>query len=206
MSNSAELMTKDWIIKDKTKIEAGYVNIKDDLGGETNHGITQVLADNYKDVLKAKFNWNGKMQDLTKEMAFYLYTVDFWDKLRLNDFHAISPLLADKLFDIAINVGVRRAGEWLQTILNAMNNKGSLYKDLKVDGSIGSVTVNTIKEYINKRGTRAIARLHMALYCMQGSHYINISVSREANETFTYGWYGRMEQNIDKYFDGLWEV
>ena len=197
------VMTKEWIIKDKTSIEAGYVNNPDDLGGETNHGITKAVATKHYKSLRNIFNWNGDMKSLTTEMAYYIYVLDFWNVLRLDDIIKIDPTLADKLFDIGINTGTGRAGKWLQTFLNVMNNKGALYPDIAVDGSVGPLTVETLKTYVAKRGSRAIPRLLLGLICMQTEHYISISVSREDNETFTYGWLSRAEHNLSYYYERL---
>ena len=204
---SFESIDKDWIIRDKTAVEAGYVNNPNDLGKETNHGITYAVANTpaIKEKLVELFNWNGNMRDLTREMAYWIYEREYWDKLRLNDVIKHHVLLADKLFDIGINAGVGRAALWLQQILTVMNNKGKLYPDLKPDGAVGNITIGALNNYVEKRGHRAIPRLLLALFCMQGQHYINISLSREENETFTYGWYDRMEHNIDFYYEGLWK-
>jgi lysozyme family protein len=199
-------ITKEWIITDKTNVEGGYVFDKDDLGGETNHGITKKIADAYKKQLTERFNWSGKMIDLTREMAFYLYDMEFWSRLKLDDVFKIDPLLADKLFDICINIGTKRAGEWLQTYLNVMNNKGTLYPDIVVDGAVGNGTITALRSYIAKRGKRAIPRIILGMFNMQGYHYINISNVREANETFTYGWYSRMEHNLDYYYNNSWKM
>lgn len=201
---SLDQIDKEFIIRDKTAVEAGYVNNPDDRGGETNHGITKAVADKYKTKLIELFDWNGLMADLTKEMAFWIYTVEYWDKMRCGSLHNVHPLLADKMFDIGINAGVHRASKWLQEILTVMNNKGKLYPDLNPDGVIGDITIKRLAEYVDKRGSRSIPRLHLALFCRQGEHYINISLKREKNETFTYGWYDRMEHNLDVYYQYLW--
>lgn len=200
-------VTKDWIIRDKTAVEAGHVDNPDDLGGETNHGITYAVANEpeIRAYLVSHFGWNGKMRDLSREMAYWIYERNYWHSMRLDDVHKHHPFLADKLFDIGINAGVHRASLWLQQILTVMNNKGKLYPDLKPDGKIGNITIDALNRYISVRGTRSIPRLHLALFCMQGEHYIKISLAREANETFTYGWYDRMEHNLDMYASDLWK-
>lgn len=197
------IMTREWIIKDKTAIEAGYVNHPDDLGGETNHGITKKLAEGYKEELADMFGWSGEMISMTKDMAYFIYVNEFWDLMKLDEIIVIEPAIADKLFDIAINTGPGRAGKWLQLFLNVMNNQGTLYKDIAVDGSIGPATISTLKTYISKRGERAIPRLLLGLLGLQIQHYINISDVREKNESFTYGWFSRAEHNLSYYYNRL---
>ena len=196
--------SKQWIITDKTAVEAGYVNDKDDRGGETNHGITKAVAEEHRKELIAKFKWNGKMIDLTKEMAFYIYDVAYWQKLRLDDIHKRCPALADKLFDIGINAGTPTAGSWLQLILNVANMKGTFYKDLLIDGNIGNMTISAIDALYKKRGVKQSNwNLLKLLICKQGAHYVDISFKREENESFLWGWSGRIDHNLVDYYKAL---
>ena len=195
------VMSKQWIIADKTSVEAGYVNNPDDLGGETNHGITKAKAEEHKSNLIRLFGWNGKMRDLTKDMAFYIYGLDYWDKLKLDDISEFDPYIADKLFDIGINAGTGRAGQWFQTLLCVMNKKGKLYPDITVDGVIGVGTLDAFNACLRSHGkTKACWTIMKGLLSQQGHHYINISYKREANETFFMGWMNRLDHNFDLYY------
>lgn len=191
--------TKEGIIKNYTAVEAGYVNNPNDLGGETNHGITKAVADKHKDVLMKKFGWDGNMRNLTTSMAFYIYDVDYWSKVFGDKLLALSPILADKMFDIAINMGVSTASRFLQQFLNAMNNQQRLYLDLKVDGILGNVSMSTLSTFASIRGQEGVMRLVHYLIAAQTSRYVDISLSREANETFTYGWLGRAYDTAKEY-------
>lgn len=203
-TNSYPAWSKRWIIADKTAVEAGYVNDKDDAGGETNCGITKAVAMRYLAELKANFGWNGQMRDLTKEMAFYIYDVGFWRPLRLDDIHARCPQLADKMFDIGINIGPGVAAKWLQTTLNVLNLKQKHYPDLLVDGALGAKTIAAIDACMKARGKKeTLWTILKALLCKQGAHYIDISVNREDNETFTFGWYNRLDHNLKEYYGAL---
>lgn len=196
--------SKQWIITDKTAVEAGYVNDPSDRGGETNHGITKAVAEGNRKELVARFKWDGNMRNLTKEMAFYIYDVAYWQKLRLDDIHKRCPALADKLFDIGINAGVPTAGSWLQLILNVCNKKQSFYKDLVIDGNIGSVSIAAIDSLYKKRGVKQSNwMLVKLLICKQGAHYVDISFKREANEDFMWGWGDRIDHNLVDYYKAL---
>lgn len=192
--------SKEWIITDKTAVEAGYVNHPSDPGGETNCGITKEVAERNKADLVAKFKWNGKMQNLTKEMAFYIYDKDYWKAMYLDEIHKRCPYIADKMFDIGINIGTGRAEPWLQTFLNTMNRQGKDFKDIPVDGQIGPGTVAAMDAFMKVRGNK-VARwtIMKGLLCLQGAHYINISAANGKLEDFTFGWYDRLEHNLLEY-------
>lgn len=183
-----------FIIQRYTAIEAGHVNHPNDLGKETNHGITHALAntDHVKKALVEKFGWDGTMKNLSVQMAYWIYQTEFWDRLRATELYGIHPLLADKMFDIAINAGRKRAVTFLQEYLNAMNNEQKLYPDLKVDGGIGDITFRRLADFIKARGKAGTSRVIGYLLSKQESYYIDISLGREANEAFTWGWSNRV--------------
>ena len=118
-------MTKDFIIRHAVAVEAGYVNDPADSGGETNHGITIATATEYKKDLVDKFNWDGKMINLTEAMAMYIYDKGWWQRLALDDIIAIHPFIADRLFDFGINAGRSRGAIALQRSINSFNRSQS---------------------------------------------------------------------------------
>lgn len=187
------------IIEDKTNVEGGYVNNKKDSGGETNHGITAALANDYKDKLEKHFNWNGKMINLTKEMAFWLYETHFWNRINGDELLKRHPLIADKIFDMAINMGVTQAVIYLQYILNANNNLAKLYPDLVVDGGLGPNTLKALDAFIRIRKVEGIHRLLCTLLCEQGHHYLDLTRRRVKDEEFYYGWAGRVTRDVGIY-------
>jgi lysozyme family protein len=199
-----EIMTRDWIIKDKVNVEAGYVNNPNDPGKATNKGITEVVARKHETALRDIYGWDGDMKTLTTEMAIYIYILDYWNVLRLDEIHAVEPMLADKLFDIGINAGVGRAASWMQNYINVCNRMGKLYPDMKVDGQLGPTTIARMNDYLRTRGEKAMPRLLKAMLCKQGAHYQDISVVNEKLEEFTYGWMARLEHNFEMYYDELW--
>lgn len=191
--------TKQNIIKDKTAVEAGYVNNKDDSGGETNHGITAKLAAYYEKWLRNQFQWDGTMRNLSVEMAYWVYDTEFWAKIRGDELHQRHPLIADKVFDVAINCGSTVAITHLQEILTANNNRGKLYPDLKPDGAIGKLTFSALDSYISIRKTEGIQRLLCALLAEQGHYYLDLVKRREKDEEFYYGWTGRVARDMGHY-------
>lgn len=203
-ANNYTPFSKQWIIADKTAVEAGYVNNSDDRGGETNCGITRSLAMEFKADLVKLYKWDGLMQHLTKEMAFYIYDQRFWKGMKLDDIMLRCPYLADKMFDIGINSGSKFCVIQLQTVLNVLNNKGAMYKDVDADGSMGGKTLGAIDSFLKARGNRkARWTLLKALICIQGANYINIPKNNESQETFTFGWLERLDHNLQTYMNAL---
>lgn len=174
------------IIASMLTIEGGYVNDPADSGGETNHGVTARVA--------RKGGYDGCMRAMTEDDACDIYRRLYWDANHLDDIAALSTPVAAKVFDIAVNMGNGRAGEFLQRILNVMNNRGAHYADIKVDGDIGGQTVSAFRAYIAKRGQEGAMRLEMLLCCMQGDFYITLAERREKDERFMYGWAKRMRE------------
>lgn len=196
------VLTKSDIITGIISVEAGYANNPDDKGGETNYGITIAVAKANAKVLQGEFKWDGTMKNLTKAMAYRIYELEYWNHLKLDDIYKTSPFLADKLFDLAVNCGKVRAGTWFQRALNAFNRKEKDYKDLVVDGGIGAKTLTALTGFVKVRGKdNAVKTLLKALICQQGTHYLDISLAREDNETFTFGWFERLDHHIDLYMD-----
>ena len=82
-------------------------------------------------------------------------------------------------------MGTGRAGKFLQRCLNVLNKRGSLYKDLTVDGGIGPATISALRAYLNSRDEQTLVK---ALNCMQGAKYVELAERREKDERFVYGW------------------
>lgn len=84
--------------------EGGYVNDSQDPGGETKFGISK------------RSYPNVDIRNLTPELAGTIYANDYWGPAGCEH---LTPGMAVVVFDSAVNVGVRRAVEWLQTYPDA---------------------------------------------------------------------------------------
>jgi len=112
------------------KWEGGYINHPSDLGGATNHGVTQKVYDVYRrkmglppqPVIRLEF---GEMRAIYKN--------DYWFPSRAN--LMIQPL-ATAHFDTAVNFGVVGAIKFLQETLGG----------LTVDGVFGDKTLKRLQE------------------------------------------------------------
>lgn len=191
--------TKANIIRSWCGMEAGYVNLKADRGGETKYGITATTASEYVSELKAKFGWSGRMIDLTEEMAFWIYDKGWWQKLRCDDLLAVHPFIADRVFDLGINGGRGLGAKTLQRILAVCNQQGKDYPDIAVDGGVGNGTIAALKAYVAKRGAEGIDNLVFYQLALQGAHYINLAEKDSTQEAFVNGWGSRVSSINELY-------
>ncbi len=194
----------NYCIKHETDVEAGYVNDPTDLGKETNHGITIGTAKRYKTTLKRDFGWNGKMIDLTQEMAYAIYKWEFWDKMLLDTMcEKYSRVLARIMFRWGLKSGVGRPVNHLQRLLNIFNNREAIYEDTGVDGAMGPSTLRTLDELIEHRGKQdTITVLIGMMNTCQQYWMFHISETREGqlNEKYSWGWVVRaMREELDYY-------
>lgn len=87
--------------------EAGYVNDKDDPGGETRWGIS-------------KRSYPGlDIKNLTREAAKDIYRTDFWRRI---DADTLPDGVAYQLFDFAINSGIETAVRYFQRALGVADD------------------------------------------------------------------------------------
>ena len=169
---------KNQIINDIIRVEGGYVNDVNDSGGETNFGITRIVARD-----------NGFMDDMnrmSKQDAFNIYVAKYWEVVKADDIVELSEAIAAEVVDTSVNMGPNRAGKFLQRSLNVLNNRGSSYPDLIVDGNIGPATISALTSYLNTRSSDTLVKM---LNCLQGAYYVELAERREKDERFIYGWF-----------------
>lgn len=163
-----------------TAVEGGYVNDPRDSGGETNHGITVGVA--------RRNGYHGDMRNMSKATALGLYKSEYFEKPGFDQVASISEPIAAELFDTGVNMGARRAGEFLQQALNGLNNGGKLYADIGEDGIVGAGTRRALSAFLKARGAEGEKVLLKALNVLQGAYYIDLARRRPKDEAFLYGW------------------
>lgn len=178
------------VIKHGTAVEAGYVNNSDDLGKATKHGITTGTAKDHE-MLWPLYGFDGDMRNLPIELAYHIYYISWWRKMMLDRVAIYSENLAKLMFDFGINAGRKNCIRALQKILTVHNRGGKLYKDLTVDGYIGGKTLDGLTGYLEAPYEDQLEKLLFHMHSCRDYHYIDISNSREQNETFTNGWSDR---------------
>jgi lysozyme family protein len=119
-------MTFQVAIKLIIEHEGGYTNDPDDIGGETNMGIS-----------KKSFP-NLDIESLTQDAAEAIYYSKYWLPMKLDGFK--NDLLKLHLFDMGVNAGILRAAMILQNILN-----------VTCDGIIGPVTLYAANNYSDQK-------------------------------------------------------
>lgn len=174
-------MSFEEALKRVAAIEGGYSDNSLDRGGVTNFGVTERLA--------RALGYDGEMRDMPRVFAEHVYRQVFWDALRLEEVDRLhSSVVAEELFESAVNLGVRRAGLFLQRVLNAFNHGSKLYADVVLDGEIGPITMAALQAFHKKRGAEGMRVLLAALNALQGEHYILLAESDPTQEEFVYGW------------------
>ena len=116
------------------------------------------------------------------------YRKEWWDKLGLERFDQI---VADELFEQAVNLGKAGMGRYLQRLCNAFNwrKDGSadgvrLFDDLQTDGVVGPKTLSALSIVLSRNDARRIVHL---MNCMQGAHYVNSAANRLPLRKFCVG-------------------
>lgn len=146
------------------KNEGGYVNDPDDKGGETKYGISKR---SYPDV---------NIASLTKDKAKKIYKKDYWDNMRLTEINR--QLLANKIFDIGVNIGAKKIIKILQKSVNYTK-----IEKLIIDGIIGDKTIRACNCVIGERFNEELLNRFIELIA---DYYLSIG-----NDKYIKGWLNR---------------
>ena len=174
-----QTLKNEGVIGDKT----GYVNSKNDSGGETNFGITKAKA--------RECGYKGKMCDLPYETAKQIYYNEFWKKTNAANMPNFN--LAFFLFDFAVNSGVSNACKKLQTALNKYNR----FAELKIDGIIGQKTLKELKNIAMKGDVLEFYKLQNLYITEILSYYTSLKNPNTGFAKNGVGWINRVANNIN---------
>lgn len=177
--------------------EGGYSNDPADSGGETYRGISRRNFPNWPgwrlvDQYKSKTNFQSLLdKDVTLQtLVKQFYKQEMWD------YHSLDTVryqdIANEVFDTSVNMGKKIGGTFLQRSLNVANINGKYYKDLEVDGHIGSMTIKALHLHPTPRN------ILKALNALQGARYIEICENNPSQEKFFNGWMKRVNEYCDK--------
>lgn len=171
-------MNIEQALDDLLKVEGGYTNDPADSGGETNFGVTKAMAD--------AFGYVGAMKDMTVAQAKEIYRARYWVQPKFDQLYLIDQDLALMLFDIGVNMGQATGVKFLQRALNVLNQGGTTYPDMTVDGGLGAMTLDAVKKFIALRKDASV--LKKLVNAQRAVKYIEITEASPKNEKFTYGW------------------
>ena len=146
------------------KHEGGYVNDPTDPGGETNFGISRR---SYPDL---------DIRNLTREQAIEIYRQDFWERWGYDRIRDLA--VATKVFDMAVNMGPKRAHTLLQQAL------GLIGSPVVVDGILGPQTLKATNE-------ADPSRLLEALRLLSARYYWELVRLDGRRKKFLQGWLAR---------------
>ena len=170
-------------------LEGAYSNDANDAGGETRWGIKTSVA--------RAHGYTGPMPVLPRDLAVSIYRESYVTGPKFDRLSEIDSRLGFRLFDIGVNCGPNFAGKLLQRALNVLNNQGSLYRDLTVDGDLGKMSRAALSDLYFRRGRQARDVLYFMVAALQAAHYIVLAEQNQSQEDFEWGW------QINRAFEGL---
>lgn len=140
-----------------------------DPGGETVFGISRVhFPDMYK---------NGPP---TEADAYKFFRDRFWKRMNCDE---LPLVVAGRLFDAAVNVGITRATRWLQEGCMFFDPDQGLVLDSLMGPATRAATVEVSRRYPEHLG---------GWLTWRQSHYYLNEVRQSLRETFTRGWMRRI--------------
>ncbi|WP_287601178.1 glycosyl hydrolase 108 family protein [Thiothrix sp.] len=160
-------------------IEGAFVNDSRDSGGATKYGITAETA---------RKHGISDVSSITVEQAFGIYITGYWNVLMLDQIAALSPEIAEELFEQGVNMGNSVPAEWLQRMLNTLNLNGRRFADVTPDGNIGEATVAALGAYLRWRGKKGESVIVRGLNAYQSTFYFDLAGRRPKDEAFAHGW------------------
>ena len=174
--------------------EGGYVNDPVDFGKETYKGISRKYNPNWSgweiiDFYKTNDNFPKQLRDdsILQEAVRSTYKKKYWDVFYGD--RISNQGLANKLFDISVNLGAHRAVKFLQISLNVLNRDEALYKTIEENGKMDNNT-HTILEYsLTKDPETYILKI---LNILQGTHYVKRVFEKSNQKRFIRGWLNRV--------------
>ncbi|MGF6633507.1 glycoside hydrolase family 108 protein [Paraburkholderia sp. MM6662-R1] len=160
--------------------EGEYSNNPADNGGETIWGITAATARAY--------GYSGAVKDMPRSTAVEVYRQRYWVVPRFDQVYSIDANLAEKLFDIGVNMGPATGVRYMQRALNVLNNQGKAFSDISVDGGIGPLTLAALNAFYAQRGAAGRDVLLNMIRAQQSVRYIELAEKTPSQEAFEYGW------------------
>ncbi|MDR2551435.1 MAG: hypothetical protein LBD10_14690 [Desulfobulbus sp.] len=138
-------------------------------GHETYMGIDRTKHPTWRGwaIIDACLKEGKPLQANLNQLVREFYQVNFWIPLSCHVIDVMSEAVAEELFEASVNCGPGNGAKFLQRALNALNKRGKLYPDLKVDGVIGTQTIGAVLVCVDVRPVRLLVK------CQNGEQYIH---------------------------------
>lgn len=171
-------------------LEGGYVNHRNDPGGETNHGITKQVAKQagYKGSMKDLTRYCETETDVCAESILRQRYIEAPGYMPLVD---IDPVVAEEVIDTAVNMGPARPSRYFQAALN-----DTCDTRLNVDGKIGPITVKAWSDCRQRLGSRACFWMLDSLDEKQRAEYNRLVRVNPRLRVFYRGWINHRINNV----------
>ena len=162
--------------------EKGYVNRKNDLGGETNFGVTQSSLDeynNWQSHLKKGTNFPSSVKNLTAAQGKQIIDEMYFQRYGINKI--CSTPLARHLLDMEVSIGTVPV-KYLNKNLNSLYNTNYT----------GVTISDTMARHLNSLSEKEIQKLNDQLSIQRMKKYFN-SVDKYPRQNINNlnGWYDR---------------
>ncbi len=127
----------------------------------------------------------GELQELIKKF----YKENYWRPVKGD--YIQDQRIANEVYDNAVNMGVEQSAKYLQRTINILNRNldPDFQTDIKVDGFIGGMTIETLGICLKKNG---VIRTLNIINGFQIKHYLELMEANPKNEKYI-GWFDRVE-------------
>ena len=175
----------DEAVKNILVIEGGFVDNPNDPGGATNHGISLRFLQTIKDYELGDIDNDGDIDyfdvaEMKVVEAKALYKKYWWDKYKYEDIP--DQAVANKIFDMSVNMGARQAHRLLQRAINSTLGQIALVDD----GFLGPMTSKGLQVALQQP-----LALLVGLRAHQAGFYRFLVAQDSKYEEFLKGWLNR---------------
>ncbi|MGC2694779.1 MAG: glycosyl hydrolase 108 family protein [Candidatus Angelobacter sp.] len=164
----------EFVLQHEDSTRSGRVTV--DAGGRTRFGI----AAKFHPELGEEF-FTGPPEDALAQ-AERIEEHDYWDPMRLAEVE--NQNAANKLFDMAVNMGVRQAAVYAQRAANLLLSGQAAELRLVEDGAIGEKSLAAINRC-------EPANFHQLLCQLSEAHYRHVAAVNPAQAVNLHGWLKR---------------
>ncbi len=153
-----------------------FVNVKGDPGGDTYKGVTRATYEQWLKEQGMPYK-NVNMNPMPAEHVNAIYKEKFWDKVYGDK---LPPVVAQQMFDYAVNSGPYRAVKELQRIVGS-----------HPDGGFGPKTLAATNTYLQQHGDNELAQ---KLLDARRAYLTRLTQKNKKLQKFFRGWMNRLDK------------